>query len=160
MKSETIIWTAEEIAIHMKVSRDTFYEQLIKDPLFPATKISGRWCAHKENLDKYIQNRTLERSVNVMEDGKKLEVNWPAMPDWINAIARDSDSITQRWRGYVTLPEPIIEAGIWVERDRNAIPYSVIIPPAFAPNWDGPWHQSCVTRPIQTVDSDQSSENV
>jgi hypothetical protein len=67
----------------------------------------------------------------------KPVVDWPSMPAWVNAVARDADG---RWHGHVCKPD----IGFYGWSRGSAI---VLIPKSHAPKFSGDWMDSLVERP-------------
>lgn len=55
-RSENILWTAEEIASYIGVSKNRI-DELVKAGM-PVQKFGGAYCAYKINIENFFQQRT------------------------------------------------------------------------------------------------------
>ena len=60
-KNADILWGADIIADHAGISKPTFID-LVTHYKFPAVKIKGNWCAHRDEIDRWVRFVTTQYS--------------------------------------------------------------------------------------------------
>jgi hypothetical protein len=67
VKNDSLLHGVDSIADWCGISKEFFYI-LVKKYKLPATKIEGKWIAHKKNLDDYFQVVTRHPARDVEEE--------------------------------------------------------------------------------------------
>lgn len=101
----------------------------------------GYWIPHTLRIESHdILSVHLSRPV----------VDWPAMPKWAKAVVKNKD---ESWRWFTVKEVVPVADFIWELGNKVSSIFSSeykdsgLIPPAYAPKWEGDWKDSLVLRP-------------